>query len=655
MSKESKKWVEKDPEEDVWWPTEAMKEKAWVSDESIYEEAREDPIAFWEELAEEGLDWVEKWDEAYEWDSPFIKWFLNGKINASYNCLDRHIKAGNGDKNALIWVPEPEDEETVKWTYNDLYERVQKFANVLKSLGVEKGDRVGIYLPLVPEAHVAMLACARIGAPHSVVFSAFSPDSLNVRLNDAEAKVLITADGYYRRGKEINLKKDADKGLKDSPVDNVVVVRRTESNVNMEEGRDHYWNELMKDAEADCDPEVMDSEDMLFLLYTSGTTGKPKGVIHTTGGYLTQAYWTTKWVFNLHDDDLHWCTADIGWITGHTYTCYGPYLNNATSLIYEGAPNYPEPDRMWEIAEEHGVTIFYTAPTLIRALKKAGDEWVDKHDLSSLRILGTVGEPIDKEAWIWYLNKVGEGRCPIVDTWWQTETGGTLIMSLPGIGPFIPTVAGRSFPGMKHKILDRNGDLVEKGEEGALVQAGPFAPGMLRGVYKNPERYKETYWSRYDNKYYFTSDAARRTKYDCIRIGGRMDDVMQVAGHRLSTAEVEDAINRHEAVLESAVVPEPHDVKGEVPVGYVILRKGEEPSEDLEKEIIGHVSEALGPTSKPAEIIFVEELPKTRSGKIMRRILRSLLTDDELGDITTLKNPESVDRLKEITEYEGPD
>lgn len=648
------KWIVKDSEDEIWWPSDELKKAAWVSDESIYEEAREDPVAFWEKHAEEGLDWVEKWSKPYDWDPPFMKWFLDGKINASYNCLDRHVKAGNGDKTALVWIPEPTEHDPQTITYAELHEKVQKFANVLKSLGVEKGDKVGIYLPMVPEAHIAMLACSRIGAPHSVVFSAFSPESLNVRLQDAEAKVLITADGYYRRGKKLDLKDDADEGVEDTGVENVIVVKRTGLDVNMVEGRDHWWHDLMAEAEAECEPEVMDSEDLLFLLYTSGTTGKPKGVIHTTGGYLTQAYLTTKWVFNLHDDDVHWCTADIGWITGHTYTCYGPYLNGATTLIYEGAPDYPELDRMWQIVEKYDVTIFYTAPTLIRALKKAGDEWPEKHDLSSLRILGTVGEPIDREAWLWYLNKIGGGRCPITDTWWQTETGGTLIMSLPGIGPFIPTVAGRNFPGTQHEVLDKNGNVLSEGEEGALVQMPPFAPGMLRGVYKNPERYAKTYWSRYDDKYYFTSDAARRTKHNCIRIGGRMDDVMQVAGHRLSTAEVEDAINRHEAVLESAVVPEPHEIKGEVPVAYTILKKGGEPSEDLEKDIISHVGEVLGPTSRPARIIFVDELPKTRSGKIMRRILRSLLTNDELGDITTLKNPESVKALEKITGYTGP-
>ncbi len=649
MVQRSVKWVREDPEQKgIFWPSDALKERAWLTDDKIYEEADRDPVAFWAQRAREALDWVKDWEKDYEWNPPYYKWFIGGKLNACYNAIDRHTKTEKKDKKALIWVPEPPDEPARVLTYNDLYRDVNKFANVLKSLGVKKGDRVGIYLPMIPEVQIAMLACARIGAIHSVVFSAFSGESLKTRMVDADAKVLITADGYYRRGRKLNLKAQADKGVEGTNIRHVVVVQRLGLDVNMVEGRDSWWHELMDGADSYCEPEVRDSEDMLFILYTSGTTGKPKGVMHTTGGYLTQAYWTAKWDFDIHDDDIFWCTADIGWITGHTYACYGPFLLGATQLTYEGAPDYPQPDRWWQIIEKHGVTIFYTAPTAIRALMRAGDEWVEKHDLSSLRILGTVGEPIDREAWMWYFSKVGGGRCPIIDTWWQTETGGTLINSLPGVGPFIPTVAGRSFPGTRHKVLDNNGNEVQPGESGYLVQLSPFAPGMLRGIYGDPEKYKETYWSKYGEKFYFTDDGARLVdESGNIRITGRVDDVMQVAGHRLANAEVEDALNRHDAVVESAVVGEPHPIKGEVPLAFVILR-GENPSKELEKELIDFVSERIGPTARPSRVIFVDELPKTRSGKIMRRVLKSLIKGEPVGDVTTLRNPESVDRLREI-------
>ncbi|MEM2908138.1 MAG: acetate--CoA ligase [Candidatus Hadarchaeales archaeon] len=642
------KWVVEDSErKEVWWPSPELKKRAWVNDESIYEQADKDPIAFWAARAREGLHWFKEWDKTYEQDPPYFRWFIGGKINASYNAVDRHISTEKRYKAAIIWEPEPIDEPARVLTYYDLYREVNKFANVLKSLGVGKGDRVGIYLPMIPEVQIAMLACARIGAIHSVVFSAFSADSLRSRLMDAEAKVLITADGYYRRGKIINLKAEADEGVKGTPVQKVVVVKRAGLNVPMLEGRDLWWHELMKDAAAYCEPEPMDSEDILFILYTSGTTGKPKGVVHTTGGYLAQAYWTTKWDFDIHDDDLFWCTADIGWITGHTYACYGPLLLGATMLIYEGAPDYPEPDRWWAIVEKYGVTIFYTAPTAIRMFVKYGEEWPRKHDLSSLRILGTVGEPIDREAWLWYFYNIGGGRCPIIDTWWQTETGGTLINSLPGIGPFIPTVAGRSFPGTRHVVLDESGRRVGVGETGSLVQLSPFAPGMLRGIYKDPERYKELYFGKYGDEIYYTHDGAKvwDEMYN-IRLGGREDDVMKVAGHRLATAEVETALTDHEAVAEAAVVPAPHEIKGEVPVAFVVLKKGWEPSEALEKEIVAKVVKAIGPTAKPQAVFFVHDLPKTRSGKIMRRILRSLMRGEPVGDTTTLMNPEVVEELK---------
>ena len=1163
----AKQWVVKDPDrEDVFWPSEEMKRRAWVSDPKIYEEAARDPIRFWEQRAREGIHWYRLWEKPYEWAPPYVKWFIGGKLNACYNALDRHLEAGRGEKTALIWVPEPPDEPVRKFTYRELYELTNKFANVLKSLGVKRGDRVGIYLPLIPELYPAILACARIGAIHTVVFSAFSADSLRVRLEDAEAKVLITADGYYRRGKLVNLKAGADEGVKGTKVEKVVVVRRAGNPVNMVEGRDHWWHELMEKAEPYCPPEQMDSEDVLFLLYTSGcchgdsllqlsdgevkkisevvegnehrdiisvcpdslrnvhdgiaavhrydspgllykikttsaegtftpnhilfsldkdgnilekearelrkgdyvfvvpkvkvkgtkqplpplehkkhdnagefkpsnvpnipvyltesfaqilgyltgdghtdqrsliftdgdldtlrfytglierelglksiiaerggrqrayvnssllveyieahfpecvlrspfrsvpriiqrsedaclrgflrglfdaegtigeafvklsttseslartvqmllrrfgilssvyegkqkprivkghwvketgifnlqisdresletfareigfsaprkrekllqltqrlasrgvierrrfpvskllrrafeiiripnrdakelglypyvyglamgesklrkvvaylkermekisaessdpeglerlasalkirwvelarrgkismshlykirrtqkqrlnkfwdsvrsyilekkaekldelrkicekfermlqfeailekvtdveeivdssfvydltakrnhtyivdgfvthnTTGRPKGVIHTTGGYLVQAYWTTKWVFDLHDDDIFWCTSDIGWITGHTYACYGPLLNGATFLVYEGAPDYPTPDRIWEIIEKQGVTVFYTAPTLIRMLMQLGDEWPKKHDLSSLRLLGTVGEPIDRKAWMWYFNVVGGGRCPITDTWWQTETGGTLIMSLPGIGPFMPTVAGKSFPGTIHTIVDEDG---KETEVGYLVQVPPIAPGMLRGLWRADDKYRETYWERYNYRYYLTNDGALRAPLGCIRVTGRVDDVMKVAGHRLATGEVEDAVNTHPLVAESAVVPKPHEIKGEVPVVFAVLKPGATPSPQLEEEIKKIVRQRIGPTATPEQVVFVPDLPKTRSGKIMRRILKALLTGSPVGDTTTLVNPEVVETLKQI-------
>lgn len=648
------KWVVKEPnEKDVFWPSEELKRKAWMTDETIYKKAARDPVAFWEERAAEGLEWYKKWDEPYCWEPPYIKWFIGGKLNACYNAVDRHVKAGNGDKRAIIWVPEPTSEKVRVLTYDDLYQEVNRFANVLKSLGVKRGDRVGIYLPLIPEGQIAILACARIGAPHSVVFSAFSSDSLHVRLEDAEAKVLITADGYYRRGKVVNLKASADEGIKNTEVEKVVVVKRAGNEVNMVDGRDYWWSELMEKAEPYCEAEEMDAEEVLYLLYTSGTTGKPKGVIHTTGGYLTQVYWTTRWVFDLHDDDVFWCTSDIGWVTGHSYACYGPLLNGATMLVYEGALNYPAPDRWWEIIEKHRVTVFYTAPTAIRMFVKFGDEWPKKHDLNSLRLLATVGEPIDKEAWMWYFNVIGGGRCPITDTWWQTETGGTLIMSLPGIGPFIPSVAGRSFPGTKHEVVNEEGNTLQEGESGYLVQLPPFAPGMLRGLYKADEKYRETYWNRYQNRFYFTSDGARKMPYDCIRATGRIDDVMKVAGHRLSTAELEDALNRHESVTESAVVAKPHKIKGEVPVAYVILKKGVQSSDELTKVLVKHVDKTMGPIARPERIIFANELPKTRSGKIMRRILKALVMNEPIGNTMTLLNPESIEELKRRVGYRG--
>ncbi len=654
-------WVVKDARgKEVWWPSEELKRRAWVNDESIYEEAGKDPEAFWARLAKEGLHWYKGWDKVYEWTPPHFRWFVGGKINASHNAADRHMNTGRRYKAAIIWEPEPTDEPGRILTYHDLYREVNKFANVLKALGVKKGDRVGIYLPMIPELQIAMLACTRIGAVHSVVFSAFSAESLRTRLEDAEAKVLITADGYYRRGRLLNLKAEADKAVEGTGVKDVVAIKRAGLDVNMVEGRDHWWHELMRGADPYCEPEAMDSEDTMFILYTSGTTGRPKGVVHTTGGYLAQAYWTSKWDFDIHDDDIFWCTADIGWITGHTYSCYGPLMLGATMLVYEGAPDYPEPDRWWAILEKYGVTVLYTAPTAIRMFVKHGEKWPRKHDLTSLRILGTVGESIDREAWLWYFYNIGGGRCPIIDTWWQTETGGTLVNSLPGVGPFIPTVAGRSFPGTRHRVLDDAGREVGMKESGSLVQLGPFAPGMLRDIYGDPERYEELYFSRYRDRVchvydghvryrarvYYTYDRARvwDETYN-IRLGGREDDVMKVAGHRLATAEVENALTEHEAVAEAAVVPAPHEIKGEVPVAFVIPKKGDPPDE-LAREITAKVVKKIGPTAKPERIIFTPNLPKTRSGKIMRRVLKALLANEPIGDTSTLLNPESIEELR---------
>ncbi len=646
------KWVTEKDEKGRYWPSEEMKKKAFVSDKAVYKKAAEDPEAFWAEKAKEGLDWFEPFTKAYDWNAPHYKWFIGGKINASYNCLDRHVKAGKGDKIAMIWVPEPTNEEAQKITYSELLERVKKFANVLKSLGVKKGDRVGIYLPMIPEVQVAMLACARIGAIHSVCFSAFSGESLKARLIDSDAKVLVTSDGYYRRGKPLNLKKNADIAVEGTNVESVVVVKRAGVEVEMKEGRDYWFHELMEKAEPECEPEPVDSEHTLFTLYTSGTTGKPKGVVHETGGYMTQAYWSCKWTFDLHEDDVFWCTADVGWVTGHTYNCYGPLAVGTTLLFFEGAPDYPDKDRWWQVVEEHKVTVFYTAPTAIRMFALWGDQYPEKHDLSSLRLLGTVGEPIDEDAWNWYFEKIGGSRCPIVDTWWQTETGALLISGLPGIGPFIPTVAGRPFPGVTADIVDEEGNSVSGNEGGYLVLKSPFPPAMLRTVWNDDEKFVQTYFTEYGKEVYFTGDGARWFDEDNIRVTGRIDDVMKVAGHRLSTGEVENAIASHDKVSECAVVPKPHQIKGEVPVAFVVL-KGVEPSDELRQELVDHVKKEIGPTAKPEEIYFVNDLPKTRSGKIMRRMLKSLLTNKPLGDSTTLQNPRAVDHLKEVTGYKG--
>ena len=647
------RWVEKDPaKENVYWPTQALKERAWIDDESIYEKAKADPVAFWASQAEE-LHWFKKWETPYEYAPYAYKWFVNGKLNLSYNSLDRHIEAGHGDDIALIWEPEPTEEPALKLTYNELHKRVSKFANALKGLGVKKGDAVGIYLPMIPEAIVAMQACARIGAPHSVVFSAFSPDSLRDRMVDCEANVVITSDGYYRRGKQINLKKNAAAGIENTMVEKLVVVQRTGADVEMTPGRDLWYHELMADASADCPPEELDSEDLSFLLYTSGTTGKPKGIMHTTGGYAVQAHATAKWNFDLHPGDVYWCTADVGWITGHTYINYAPLMNGVTTLMYEGSPDAPDYGRFWAIIEKHKVTQLYTAPTAIRMFVKWGDEWPAKHDLSSLRLLGTVGEPINVDAWNWYFEAIGGGRCPIVDTWWQTETGANMVNSLPGIGPFMPTIAGRPFPGIVADILDSTGEPLKPGEGGYLAIYNPFPPALTRGIYGDMERFKAQYYTEYGPERYFTSDGARKDEMGNIRITGRVDDVMNVAGHRLATAEVESALAQNDKVSEVAVVSRPHDLKGEVPIAFVLLRGGIQASEEIRKELIATVNQVIGPTGRPDEIIFATDVPKTRSGKIMRRVLKALVRHEPVGDLTTLQNPESVDRLKALVGYDA--
>ena len=624
-------------------PPENFRKKAWVNDEKIYQDAERDFEGFWANFAEE-LHWFKKWDKVLEWNPPWAQWFINGKLNVSYNCLDRHITTFRKDKAAIIWEGEPGDQKVL--TYQDLHQKVCTFANVLKKLGVVKGDRVAIYMPMIPELPIAMLACTRIGAPHSIVFGGFSPTSLRDRINDAEAKILITADGGWRRGKVVPLKGNADEALKETPtVEKAIVVKRTGNDIHMEKGRDVWWHELMKDAPLKCEAEHMDAEDILFILYTSGTTAKPKGVVHTTGGYLTGVYATTKWVFDLKDDDIYWCTADIGWITGHSYIVYGPLALGATTLMYEGAPDYPDKDRFWEIVEKYKVTVFYTAPTAVRAFMQWGDQYIKKHDVTTLRLLGSVGEPINPKAWLWYYTVIGQEKCPIVDTWWQTETGMILITSLPGVTTLKPGSATKPFPGLKADILDEKGDSVPPGGGGYLVMKRPW-PAMLRTLYNDPDRYKTTYWEHYRNDIYFAGDGAKKDGDGYIWILGRVDDVMNVSGHRISTMEVESAVVDHLAVAEAAVVARPHDVKGQGIMAFVILKSGYAPSDELIADIRNHVGEVIGPIAKPDWIIFTEDLPKTRSGKIMRRLLKDIAEGRVLGDTTTLRDPTIVEKIK---------
>lgn len=635
----------------------------------IHAQAEADPEAFWAGWAER-LHWFRRWDRVLEWTPPYSKWFVGGTLNASYNCLDRHVDAGRGDRTALLWEGEPGDKRT--FTYAELHREVMRAASALKGLGVKKGDRVAIYLPMIPEAAIAMLACARIGAAHSVVFGGFSAESLRDRIRDAEARVLITADGGYRRGGVVALKRAADEAVEEEggcpSIEHVVVVARhgaggeTLADAKMTAGRDLWWHDLLAGADAACPAEEMDSEDLLYILYTSGTTGKPKGIMHTTGGYLTQCLATTNLVFDLKDDDVYWCTADVGWVTGHSYIVYGPLANGATVVMYEGAPDWPDRARFWKIVEDYRVTIFYTAPTAIRAFMKWGPEYPAKHDLSSLRLLGTVGEPINPEAWIWYHRTIGHERCPIVDTWWQTETGAIMITPLPGITSTVPGSATTPFPGIRAEILTLDGQVVPEGG-GFLAIRRPW-PSMLRGIWGDPERYRNTYWTKWEEKtvsagddaqpgesVYFPGDGAKRDSRGYFWVIGRIDDVLNVAGHRIGTMEVESALVDHPSVAEAAVVGKAHELKGQAVAAFVTLKEGQTPSEALKKELSDHVVRKIGAIARPDDILFAGDLPKTRSGKIMRRLLKDIAEGRALGDTTTLADPTVVARLK--GEYEA--
>ncbi|MCG8599427.1 MAG: acetate--CoA ligase [Verrucomicrobiales bacterium] len=614
--------------------------------EALHQRSIEDPEGWWSEQAS-NLKWQKSWDSVLDWsDAPFAKWFTGGQINAAENCLDRHVADGKGDQVAIHFVGEPGDTRDV--TYSELLSDTCQFANALKNRGIGKGDRVLIYMPMVPEAAVAMLACARIGAVHSVVFGGFSAQSILDRLEDSEAVAVITADGGWRRGGVVPLKDNVDAALADyDKVKTTFVLKRCENEITMQDGRDFWWHDEVEGTSTECAPEPLEAEDPLFILYTSGSTGKPKGILHTTGGYLTYTSTTFKYIFDHKEGDIYWCTADVGWITGHSYIVYGPMANGATQVMYEGAPNFPDWNRFWEIIEQYKVSIFYTAPTAIRAFIKAGDEHVDKHDISSLRLLGTVGEPINPEAWMWYREKIGAGRCPIVDTWWQTETGGIMISPLPGAIPTKPGTATRPFFGIDAAIFDESGNPCGPNEGGKLVIRKPW-PGMLRTIYGDPERFKENYWNEYGESTYVAGDGARTDDDGNFWIVGRLDDVLNVSGHRLGTAEVESALVSHDAVAESAVVGRPHEIKGQGVVAFVTLKEGIEETDELKKELRNHVGSEIGAIAKPDEVVFAPRLPKTRSGKIMRRLLKEIVAGGEVkGDTTTLEDHEVVTQLKE--------
>ncbi|HIK28384.1 MAG: acetate--CoA ligase [Oscillatoriaceae bacterium SKW80] len=636
-------------------PPEAFSQKAHIKSleeyKQLYNRAKAEPQEFWAELAEKELHWFQKWDRVLDWQPPFAKWFVGGKINISYNCLDRHLTTWRKNKAALIWEGEPGDSRTL--TYAQLHREVCLMANVLKQLGIQKGERVGIYMPMIPEAALAMLACARIGAPHTVVFGGFSAEALRERLIDGQAKLVITADGGWRKDAIVPLKDQVDKALSEGvpTVKDVLVVKRTGQKIHIEPGRDHWWEDLKQGVSPHCQAEPMDSEDLLFILYTSGSTGKPKGVVHTTGGYNLYTHITSKWIFDLQDTDIYWCTADIGWITGHSYIVYGPLSNGATVVMYEGAPRASNPGCFWDVIEKYAVTIFYTAPTAIRSFIKMGEHYPKARNLSSLRLLGTVGEPINPEAWMWYYRVIGGERCPIVDTWWQTETGGIMITPLPGAIATKPGSATLPFPGIIADVVDLEGNSVKDNQGGYLTIKYPW-PGMMRTLYGDPERFRRTYWEHIPpkdgNYFYFAGDGARRDKDGYFWVMGRVDDVINVAGHRLGTMEIESALVSHPAVAEAAVVGKPDEIKGEEIVAFVTLEAGFEPSEELNKKLKEHVVQEIGALARPGEIRFTEALPKTRSGKIMRRLLRSLAAGQEIsGDTSTLEDRSVLDKLRQ--------
>ena len=643
-------------EQKTFAPSAEFTAQANISDPGVYDEAAADPQGWWARQAETLLDWTKPWETVCEWDPPHAKWFVGGQLNVAANCLDRHLTNGRRNKAALIFEGEPGDTRVL--TYFDLHREVCKLANVLEEQGIQKGDRVTIYLPAVPEAVISMLACARIGAVHTVVFGGFSADSLAERISDSQSKLLITADGGWRRGNPVRLKDLADQALdRETTIEKVIVVNRTEDarHVHMKQGRDFWWHRLMEEVPSKHQAQPMDSEDPLYILYTSGSTGKPKGILHTSGGYLTGAVTTTKYIFDMKDDDVYWCTADVGWVTGHSYVVYGPLANGATVFLYEGAPDWPQRDRFWSLIEKYGITILYTAPTAIRAFMKWGTDWPAKHDLSSLRVLGSVGEPINPEAWLWYNEHIGGGRCPIVDTWWQTETGAIMVTPLPGISTTKPASASRPFPGISAEVVDEAGEPLPHGTDktGILVITKPW-PSMLRTLWRDDERYKSVYWSKFADKgYYFPGDGARRDEEGDYWLLGRVDDIMLVAGHNISTMEVESALVNHPAVAEAAVIGRAHEIKGQAIAAFVTLKENAPHTSELAGQLKEHVAKKIGAISRPDDILFTAELPKTRSGKIMRRLLRDIAEGRALGDTTTLADPSVIASLKEKYTEEG--